>query len=306
LLGSVSPDTFDQLQKKMPAAPRDLGTSLEAEMLWFNQAPRAPLPEYKKAWFRSKEFRRAVSAAINREDLCRLVYHGHARPAEGPVSPANRFWFNPALKPHRYDPREAVARLAADGFRLRDGVLRDRQGNAVEFSLMTNAGNPARERMAMMIEQDLKGVGIRLNLVRLDYSAIMERLNQTFQYEACLLGLTNVDLDPNGQMNVWMSSAANHQWNPNQAAPATPWEAEIDRLMQAQNSAAAPDKRKAYFDKVQEIVWEQAPFLYLVNKNALVAVSAAVGNASPSVLRPSAFWNVDVLSLAPEITRRRP
>jgi len=305
LIGAVSPETFDQLQKAMPAAARDLGASLESEMLWFNQAPRAPIPDYKKTWFRSQEFRRAVSEAINREDLCRLAYRGHARPAEGPVSPANRFWFNAGLKPHPYDPRDAAQRLAREGFRLENGALKDAHGNVVEFSLMTNAGNQPRERIAQLIEQDLKAVGIRLNVVRLDYSAILERLTRSLQYEACLLGLTNVDLDPNAQMNVWLSSSARHQWNPNQSSPATPWEAEIDRLMRAQNSASAAEKRKAYFDRVQQIVWEQAPFLYLVNRNALVALSPAVLNGRPAVLRPQAFWNIDTLALAPETARKR-
>jgi peptide/nickel transport system substrate-binding protein len=298
LMTTVSPETFDQLQARNAALVRDLGPSLESEMLWFNQSPKATIPGYKKAWFRSKEFRRAISAAINREDLCRLVYHGHARPAEGPISPANRFWFNASLKPHHYDPKEALDRLTKDGFLLRDGSLRDQQGHAVEFSLMTNSGNQARERLAQMIQQDLKAIGIRLNVVRLDYSAIIERFSQTFDYEACLLGLTNVDLDPDAQMNVWLSSASNHQWNPNQASPATPWEAEIDRLMQAQSSALTPAKRKAYFDKVQEIVWEQAPFLYLVNKNALVGLSPALLNTHPTVLRPQAVWNIELLALA--------
>jgi peptide/nickel transport system substrate-binding protein len=306
LMTSVSPETFDQLKKKAPTAVRDLGPSLEPEMLWFNQAPGAPIPEFRKAWFRSKEFRRALSAAINREDLCRLAYRGHASPAAGPVSPANRFWFNASLRPHRYDTQEALDRLNRAGFRLQNGVLRDAQGNAVEFSLITNAGNQPRERIAQLIEQDLKAIGIRLNVVRLDYSAIMERLNRSLQYEACLLGLTNVDLDPNGQMNVWLSSAASHQWNPDQSSPGTPWEAEIDRLMRAQNSAASPGQRKVYFDRVQEIVWDQAPFLYLVNKNALVAISSAVANSRPAVLRPQAFWNIDTLALAPETARSTP
>jgi peptide/nickel transport system substrate-binding protein len=155
-----------------------------------------------------------------------------------------------------------------------------------------------------MIQQDLKVIGIRLNVVKLDYSAIIERITQTFDYEACLMGLTNVDLDPDGQMNVWLSSAANHQWNPNQAAPATPWEAEIDRLMRAQNSELVRAKRKVYFDQVQQIVWEQAPFLYLVNKNALVAVSTGVRNTAPAVLRPQTMWNIERLTLSAEVAKR--
>jgi peptide/nickel transport system substrate-binding protein len=304
MMNAVSPEVFDQLQSRMPAAVRDLGPSLESEMMWFNQSPKAPLPAYKKSWFQSREFRRAVSAAVNRDDLCRLVYHGHARPAEGPISPANRFWFNTAIKPHRYDPKQALDLLGKAGFRLQDGQLYDSQSHAVEFSVITNAGNQAREKLAQMIQQDLKAVGIRLNVVKLDYSAIIDRISQSFDYESCLLGLTNVDLDPDAQMNVWLSSASNHQWYPNQVSPATPWEAEIDRLMQAQGSELNPARRKADFDKVQEIVSQELPFLYLVTRNALVAVSAPVQNANPSVLRPQTVWNIEMLALAPEVAKK--
>jgi hypothetical protein len=61
----------------------------------------------------------------------------------------------------------------------------------------------------------------------------------------CLLALINVDLDPDSQMNVWLRSAANHQWNLNQKTPATPREAEIDGRMRAPASTIDPGKRKA-------------------------------------------------------------
>jgi len=305
LMTTLSPENFDRLKSVMPNAARDLGPSLESEMMWFNQSPKAPIPAYKKDWFRSQDFRRAISAAINREDLCRLVYRGHAQPAEGPISPANRFWFNTALRPHAYDPKGALERLQRAGFHLRDGVLQDSQGHPVEFSLITNAGNQARERMSQLIRQDLQAIGIRLNLVKLDYSAIIDRIGNTFNYESCLLGLTNVDLDPDAQMNVWLSSASDHQWNPNQSEPATPWEAEIDRLMRAQSAELSPARRKADFDKVQQIVSEQAPFLYLVTKNALVALSPRLLNADPSVLKPQAVWNIESLTVRPEVAEKR-
>jgi peptide/nickel transport system substrate-binding protein len=149
--------------------------------------------------------------------------------------------------------------------------------------------------MGAMIQQDLKKIGITLNIVTLDFPSLVERITRTFQYEACLLGLTNLDLDPNGQMNVWLSSASNHQWNPNQPAPETAWEADIDRLMRAQASAVSRDRRKASFDKVQEIVWDLEPFIYLVNKNALTAYSPALRNMAPGVLRPQTYWNAERL-----------
>jgi len=149
-----------------------------------------------------------------------------------------------------------------------------------------------------MLQQDLAALGIKLNVVALDFPSLIERITKSFQYEACLLGLVNVDLDPNAQMNVWLSSSATHQWNPSQKMPATPWEAEIDELMRRQASSVDDRKRKAAFDRVQQIAWEQAPFLYLVNKNALVAISPMLRNVAPTVLRPQVVWNVDRLWIA--------
>jgi len=119
---------------------------------------------------------------------------------------------------------------------------------------------------------------------------------QTFDYEAILLGLTNVVVDPNDQMNVWLSSSENHQWNPQQKAPETAWEAEIDRLMRVQASAGDPNVRKAAFDRVQEIVVEEQPFIFLINKNALSAVSPAVHGAAPVILSPQTYWNAEWLT----------
>ena len=98
-----------------------------------------------------------------------------------------------------------------------------------------------------MIQEDLQKIGIHVNVVTLDFPALIERMTQTFDYEAILLGLTNVGLDPNEQMNVWLSSSENHQWNPAEKTPETPWEAEIDNLMRAQGSAADPKKRRPRF-----------------------------------------------------------
>jgi peptide/nickel transport system substrate-binding protein len=298
LINSVTPAIFEKLSGDKAGQVRDAGTSTDTEQLWFNQVPSAPIPAYKRAWFASTEFRRAISEAVNREDLARIVYREHAHAAVSVTPPTNTFWFNSALKPHAFDPGGALRRLEQQGFRLDQDVLRDRDGNAVEFSIVTNAGNKPRENMATMIQQDLKKIGVKVNVVTLDFNALLERISQTYNYEACLLGFLNADLDPNSQMTIWLSSGDDHQWNPKQKSPATAWETEIDRLMRAQASSMDQHKRKEYWDKVQKIVWEQEPFLYLVNKDALVAISPAVKNAQPSVFRPQAYWNIEELALA--------
>ncbi|HUE56113.1 MAG TPA: ABC transporter substrate-binding protein [Candidatus Udaeobacter sp.] len=297
LINVLDAEYFDRLQKETPAATHDAGPGLDSEFLWFNQVPTAPVAETKRAWFRSTEFRKAVSMAINRADLSRIVFGGHAQPAFGPVSPANHFWFNSSLSVPQYDSAAALRLLTQAGFRHEGGTLSDSSGNRVEFTVITNSGNKSREQMVTMIQQDLSQIGIKVNLVTLDFPSLIERITRTYDYEACLLGLVNTDLDPNSQMNVWLSSAENHQWNPKQSKPATVWEAELDRLMLSQASTISDKKRKADWDRVQQIVAEQQPFIYLVNKHAMSAISPAVVGSSPSVLDPHAFWNVEILCL---------
>ena len=298
LINSLDSEYFDRLASTSPDLVHDAGPSLDSEQMWFNQVANAPIPPYKRNWFRSTNFRLAIAQSINYEDLSRVVFNRHARPAAGPISPANKFWFNDKLKPYAYDPDDALKKLALDGFHLQNGVLRDKDGDLVEFSIVTNAGNKYRERMAEMIQQDLQKIGIKVTVATLDFPSLIERITQSFNYDAAILGLTNVDLDPNGQMNVWLSSSENHQWNPSQKSPETAWEAEIDRLMRAQASAISPRKRKMSFDRVQTIVMEQAPFIYLVNRNALSAISTSLRGASPVVLRPQTYWNADQLTIS--------
>lgn len=293
LINSMDTEFYDRLAASMPATLHDAGPSLDSEQMWFNQVSRAPLPAYKLAWFHSQAFRRAVSESINRDDIARLVFRNHARPAVGPISPANTVWFNARLQRTRYDPNAALRRLQQDGFRMQGETLVDREGHAVEFSLITNSGNKYRERMSTMIQDDLAKIGMKVNVVALDFPSLIERMTETFNYEAILLGLVNTELDPNSVMTVWLSSGDNHSWNPRQKSPETAWEAEIDRLMRAQASAVVQKERKRAMDRVQEIVVEQAPVIYLVNKNALSALSTSVRGAFPVALRPQTYWNIE-------------
>jgi peptide/nickel transport system substrate-binding protein len=299
LINRLDAEQFDRLQKDDPGVARNAGTGLDSEEMWFNQTASFTLPDYKKAWFQATAFRQAVSMAINRADLVRVVFAGYAAPAYGPVSPSNHFWFNAALPAPKHDPKTALTILSRAGFRFDNGALKDSTGHAVEFTVITNSGNTAREKMATLMQQDLSQIGITMKIVTLDFPSLIERITRTFDYDACILGLVNTDLDPNGQLTVWLSSGENHQWNPNEKSPATPWEAEIDKLMREQASLPNEQLRKVKFDRVQQIVAEQQPFIYLVNKNALSAISPALLGAAPVALTPQAFWNIDSLRLKP-------
>jgi peptide/nickel transport system substrate-binding protein len=305
LIERLDPELYERLAAESPRTVVDAGPSLDWEIIVFNQVAKAPMPAYKLRWFRSTAFRRAISEAINREDLCRIVFRGHAQPSAGPVSVSNKFWHNAALKPDAYSAAGAMQRLEKDGFRRVGANLVDRDGNRVEFSLVTNAGSKPHERMLALIQQDLAKIGIHINVVPLDYSSILERFSRTFDYEAALMSIVGVELDPNGQKDVWLSSADVHQWNPNQKTPETDWEARIDKLIIAQTETLDRDKRKVYFDEVQQIALEQAPMIFLLNPNSLGAFSLNLKGVAPATLRPQLYWNADRLSFAGAMLSQR-
>jgi peptide/nickel transport system substrate-binding protein len=149
--------------------------------------------------------------------------------------------------------------------------------------------------MATLIQQDLAALGIQITVVTLDFPALIERMMHTQDYQACLLGLSNVDPEPNSMMNLWLSSSPNHQWNPSEKTPATAWEAEIDKQMQIQATSLANADRKRAVDVVQQIVADEQPFIYLVHPNTLFAVSPQLTGVQPAVLFPGLVWNIETI-----------
>jgi peptide/nickel transport system substrate-binding protein len=298
LIEKLDPELYERIAAEAPKSVVDAGPALDAVVMWFNQNPAAPIAANRKAWFASAAFRRAVSYAIHREDICRIVYRGHAQPAASTVSPSNYAWSDSSLKADTFSTGKALELLKSDGFHQDRGVLYDRSGNAVQFSIATNSGNKLHERMLTLIQDDLGHLGISVRIATIDFPSLIERITRTFDYDACLLPLSP-GLDPSSQMNIWLSSGANHQWNPQQAKPATAWEAELDRFMLIQATAMDQKKRKEAFNRVQQIAHEQVPFIYLVHPNSLCAVSSRLRNASPSLLRPHVFWNAEHLAIAP-------
>jgi len=292
-IDDISPDHFALLAQRAPGSVRDLGASLNTEQLWFNQSPIAGLPDFERAWFRNRGFRVAVAEAIHRNDLARIAYDGHATPAFGFISPSNTLWYFKELKYPHENSADAGQLLAESGFHRSGNQLYDSLNHPVRFSILTNAGNPKRYKMATLIQQDLSALGMEVTVVTLDFPALIERLMDKQDYEACLLGSANAEIDPSSMMNIWQSSSPNHQWNPSEKTPATEWEAQIDRLMLLQASNPEQNARKAAVDQVQQIVADQQPFIYLVFPNVLEAVSPQVRGVLPAILSPGLVWNIE-------------
>lgn len=300
----LSATNFDVLFKEQANRNyelRDLGASLSYEFFFFNLndiAAKGPEAARKQKWFQQLAFRQAVSAAIDRDGIVRVTYRRRATPLWGQVSPGNKFWVNQSIA----RPARSIARarklLQDGGFSWKaDGTLVDADGQPVEFTLITNSGNAERQQMATIIQDDLKQLGMRVNVVPLDQRNLIDRVLKTHDYDAAMLGLggASADGDPNSEMSVWLSSGATHLWHPAQSKPATDWEAEIDALMQEQIKTRDARQRKQLYDRVQALVAHHLPIIPLVSPNVLVGATTGLGNFRPTVLDHHALWNVEEL-----------
>jgi peptide/nickel transport system substrate-binding protein len=279
----------------------DLGPDLEYNFLLFNLNSTLPARGgeigRKQQWFNDVRFRQAVSSAIDREGMNRIVYQGRGMPIWTHVTPGNRLWFDSSLLRPARSLSHSRQLLKAAGFSWKgaDGTLIDCLGAPVELSIIASSSSNERTEMATMIQQDLSELGIRVHVVPLEFHSMLDRVFQTHDYEAAVMGLGGGDVDPNSQMNVWLSSGDDHLWNPNQAHPATGWEAEINRLMVQQMSTSVPKDRKRLYDRVQEIELEQVPVVFLVSPNLLAGARDRLGNFQPAVLDSHTLWNSDQL-----------
>ncbi len=257
----------------------------------FNVNPaNKKLPDYKRAWFNKKEFRQAISFAIDRENMVKTALRGLGRPLFTPVSIANKLYFDEKLQPVPHNTAKAASLLAASRFVKRGPNLYDAAGHPVEFTLMTNTGNDINAAYCTAIQEELRKLGIKVTIAPVEFNSLVERLRKTYDWEAHVLAFTG-GVEPGGGKNIWLSSGLAHPWWPRQAKPATPWEAEIDRIFGAAEREPSVAKRKALYNRWQEIVYEQQPVIFLTTPDALSAVRNKFINVRPNSLG-GIRWNI--------------
>jgi peptide/nickel transport system substrate-binding protein len=274
----------------------DPGASVDPNLLWFNLTSGAETRDASsKPYLHRPEFRQAISHAVDRDAIIKTLYLGAGVPAYGFVTPGNRMWYSDAAPKYPHDVARAQALLAGLGLEHRnaDGMLEDAAGHLVRFSILTQGSN-MRERVATLIQEQLKQVGIAVDVVPLDPPSLFARFNKG-DYETIYFGFNASAFDPALNLDFWLSSGAEHVWNPEQSSPATPWERAIDDLMQKQAAAPTLAERQKLFAEVQRIFGENIPAIGFVAPNVPVALSRRVGGAVPVVLEPKIVWQSDTL-----------
>ncbi len=300
LWDSLRPEDFVQLQKAKNVRAINAGPASRLTFCWFNlnsglnpETGKPYLSPEKLSWFSDLNFRRAVDAGVSRRTIAENGFLGQAQPAYSLVPASIPTWYAGDIN-SPYDPQKSRELLRSAGFSWKKvesrEILIDSQGREVRFSLLT-ISESLWGKIAAIIQQDLEQLGMQVQVKQEELRAAISRIINSRDYDMALLSL-DFPADPVDHVSVLLSESATHFWNPQQAKPATEWEAEIDRLMLQQITTLDLAERQRLYGSVQRILAENVPFIPLINRDVLIAASDRIHNLRPSSISPYAIWNV--------------
>jgi peptide/nickel transport system substrate-binding protein len=221
--------------------------------------------------FADRRVRQAFAYAINKRELIDAVVLGLARESNGPIRPGT--WaFTEAVKHYDHDPARARKLLEEAGWKDRDGdgIVEDKDGKPFAFTILTNQGNDERKKVAEIIQQELLDIGVKADIQVIEWAAFIKEYVKPRRFDAIILGLgTGADPD---QFVVWHSS----QTGPDQMNRTGYANPEVDQLLEAGRSTCTQSERVAYYRRIQEILAEDLPMLFLYFKDELPVVSSRV------------------------------
>jgi peptide/nickel transport system substrate-binding protein len=294
LMGDISPDTYATLKQGEAAGKLkvyDLGAALFPDWLCFNLKPGAFAGDPRAPWVQREELRQAIDLAVDRKAFIDTVFLGAGVPVFGPVSPSNAHWYWKDTPEVPHDIDRAKTLLASIG------ITPEHRGR---FALVTQKGRPSRERAAMVLRDQLKPVGLDVDVVALEGNAVVRQI-LTGRYEAAYFGFSFTETDPAMSADFWLSRGSEHIWNREQKSPATPWEARVDELFHRLTLPGDVVERKKLFDEIQNAFVEHKPLLSFAAPRVFVTSSARLGNivAAPGLqIPPRLLWSPDTLTVA--------
>lgn len=250
----------------------------------------------KQFWFKDKNFRYAIDYAIDRDNMVQNIANGLAEPLFTAES-LNSIFLNKHIKGHKRDIDVSREYLSQSGFYYnKNGKLFDKYGNNVEFDLYTNAGNIERESLGVMIKQDLEDLGMKVNFKPIEFNTLVNKMVNTLDWDMILMGLTGSPLEPHNGKNVWNSQGSLHLFN--QRLEKTSFddrfdfEKELDDIFDKASLETNFEKRKALYNKYQEIVYEEKPIIYLYSPTRIIAIRKKLKNIYPSMLN-GVMYNIE-------------
>ena len=226
-------------------------------------------------FFKDKKVRQALSYAIDRRGIVKGALLGMGEPAFGPYKPGT--WaYHETLQPYAYAPEKARTLLAEAGWTLgKDGFL-EKDGVPFEFTILVNQGNDERIKVAVILQQMFRSVGVKVAIRTVEWAAFIKEFVNTKKFDALILAWNILD-DPD-IFDVWHSSAI----STNGLNFVSFSNEEVDDLLERGRASADKAARKQIYDRFQEILHDEQPYLFLYVPYALPMVQSRFHGIKPA------------------------
>ena len=221
--------------------------------------------------FQDKRVRQALSHLVNREKIRREIFFGLMDAVSGPF-PKQSSAYDPSVQPYSFDPAAARRLLAEAGWKEgQDGILR-KDGRELAFTVVYPNTSVSFQKMLPVIKEDMKKAGVRMDLLGIEWSVLVQRLEKK-QFEACLLGWTGT-LKPD-PYQLWHSSQADQPASSNHIGFVNP---KADELIEKIRQCFDPAERTRLYHEFHRLIHDEAPYLFLFSPSSLVVINDAYRN----------------------------
>jgi peptide/nickel transport system substrate-binding protein len=226
--------------------------------------------------FADRRVRQALAHAVNKEELIDGILLGLGKEATGPFKPGT-WQYNPDVKKYPYDPKKALALLAEAGWRDTngDGIL-DKGGRPFEFELLANQGNEVRAKTAEIVQRRLAEIGITVKIRIIEWAAFIKEFINKRRFDAVILGWT-IPMDPD-LYDVWHSSKTGSS----ELNFISYKNDEVDVLLEKGRGTFNREERKRCYDRIQAILAEDQPYIFLYVPDALPIFNSRVHGIDPA------------------------
>ena len=219
--------------------------------------------------FADKRVRRAMAMCIDLQSVINNLYHGTARAMNGPFTP-DEWAYNPDVPVVQYNPQDAQRMLASVGWldTDHDGVL-DKGGKPFKFDMLINSGSATALPFAVPLQQELKKLGVQMNIVTVDPAAFLQRF-LAGNFDATYLAW---DLDPDPDPFPLFHSSQFPPTGQNTVFYSNP---EVDRLIMAERTQIDINKRIPIFRQLHAILAEDQPYTWTLQVSTKWAVNKRI------------------------------
>ena len=222
----------------------------------------------KNEKFKDIRIRKALSLAINRQELVDILFFGHGKVCNGPFLPGS-FAYNEEVKPVIQNILQAKKLLKELGYD---------ENNPFTFEVVTNTGNDIRINAAQILQYQLSKVGIKMKIRVMEWQAFLNTIVHPRNYEAILLGWS-LSLMPDAYPLWHSSSDKTGRFNLVGYS-----NKEVDKLIEKGSTTIDKNELSKIYKSIFKKITDDIPYLFLYIPNSITVINNKIENIEPAFI----------------------